>query len=110
MEHYDVFSALSNPVRRRILDILKSGEYPAGKFVETFSDLPQPAISRHLKVLYKAGLVSVRKRSQLRIYALRVDRLREMDVWISHYRKFWTEQFDSLEAHLDSMQKSKKIK
>lgn len=96
-----VFAAVSNPTRRRILDMLSEGGRPAGDLVETFSSLPQPAVSRHLKVLREAGLVEVSPRAQQRVYSLRPERLRELDEWVSHYREFWPERLDSLESHLD---------
>lgn len=91
-----VFAAISNADRRRILDILRSGEKPAGDLVESLSYLPQPAVSRHLKVLREAGLVAVAPRAQQRIYSLHPDRLRELDDWVSHYRGFWSGKLDSV--------------
>ena len=96
-----VFAAVSNPTRRQILDMLRKGERPAGDLVEEFSSLPQPAVSRHLKVLREAGLVDVSPFAQQRIYSLRPERLRELDAWVSHYREFWPERLDSLARHLD---------
>jgi len=97
----DVFEALSSPTRRRILEILQTGERPAGELVASLPSLPQPAVSRHLKVLRQAGLVKMSPRGQQRIYALRPERLREVDLWISHYRAFWTDRLDMLERALD---------
>ncbi|MGA2665188.1 MAG: metalloregulator ArsR/SmtB family transcription factor [Nitrososphaerales archaeon] len=96
-----VLSAVSNAERRRILDLLKAGERPAGELAAAFPGLPQPAVSRHLKVLREAGLVTVSPRAQRRIYALQPTGLREVDAWISLYREFWSGRLDSLEAHLD---------
>jgi len=96
-----VLSAVSNPERRRILDMLKAGDRPAGELAAAFPALPQPAVSRHLKVLREAGLVTVSPRAQRRIYALQPTGLREVDAWISLYRQFWSGRLDSLEAHLD---------
>jgi DNA-binding transcriptional ArsR family regulator len=96
-----VFAAVSNPERRQILDMLKSGEKPAGELVAAFPGLPQPAISRHLRVLREAGLVSVSHRAQQRIYSLEPGRLRELDSWVSLYRVFWSGRLDALEEHLD---------
>lgn len=95
-----VFAAVSNPSRRRILDLLKAGERPAGELVAAFPALPQPAVSRHLRVLREAGLVSVSPRAQQRVYSLRPARLREVDAWVSLYREFWSSRLDSLEEHL----------
>lgn len=97
----DVFVAISNPTRRRILDLLKVRERPAGEVGAAFPTLPQPAVSRHLKVLRLAGLVRVSRRAQRRIYALEPDRLRELDAWVARYRGFWTERLDALSHHLD---------
>jgi DNA-binding transcriptional ArsR family regulator len=99
--HGDVFSAISNPTRRRILDLLTRRDRPAGELVAAFPSLPQPAISRHLKILREAGLVRVSPRAQRRIYSLQPGNLRELDDWISHYRTFWNERLDSLSTHLD---------
>ncbi len=95
-----VFAAVSNPDRRKILDLLKKGGRPAGELVAAFPWLPQPAISRHLRVLREAGLVVVSPRAQQRIYSLEPKRLRELDAWVSTYRDFWSERLDSLERHL----------
>jgi DNA-binding transcriptional ArsR family regulator len=97
----DVYSAVSNPTRRRILDLLRGRPRPAGELVDAFPSLPQPAVSRHLRVLREAGLVGVSSRAQQRIYSLRAARLRELDAWVSTYRVYWTSQLDALETHLD---------
>jgi DNA-binding transcriptional ArsR family regulator len=101
MESNLVFEAVSSPTRRRILDLLRVRERVAGDFVQEFSSLPQPAVSRHLRVLREAGLVTVCPRGQRRIYALRPGNLRELDEWVSTYRRFWSDQLDALERHLD---------
>lgn len=97
----DVFTAISNPTRRRILDLLKDGDRPAGELVAAFPTLPQPGISRHLRVLRGAGLVSMSPKAQKRIYSLRPSKLRELDEWVSLYRGFWSGRLDTLEEHLD---------
>jgi DNA-binding transcriptional ArsR family regulator len=99
--HSDVFAAVSNPTRRRMLDLLADGARPAGDLVAAFPALPQPAVSRHLKVLREAGLVVTAPRAQQRIYSLRPEGLREVDAWISHYRSFWLDRLESLSRHLD---------
>ena len=96
-----VFAAVANPERRKLLDLLKSGGKPAGELVAAFPGLPQPAVSRHLRILREAGLVVVSPRAQRRIYSLRPDGLREVDSWVSLYRRFWQEHLDSLAEHLD---------
>jgi len=97
----DVFSAIAEPTRREMLALLAQGERSAGKLVEAFPQMTQPAVSRHLRVLREAHLVDVRPQAQQRIYTLRPERLRELDQWISRYRPFWSESLDSLENHLD---------
>lgn len=97
-----VFAAVSNQTRREIMDLLKNGERQAGELVAAFPSLPQPAISRHLKILREAGLVSVSPRAQRRVYSLRPKELREVDNWVSLYREFWSDHLDTLENHLDS--------
>jgi len=104
----DVFSAIADPSRRGMLDMLAKGERPAGDLVRAFPRLTQPAVSRHLRVLREAGLVEARARAQQRIYVLRPDHLRELDQWISHYRAFWPQQLDALAAHLDGARGSRK--
>ncbi len=96
----DVFTALADPTRRAMLDLLTGGERPAGDLVAAFPTLTQPAVSRHLRVLREVGLVDVRVRAQWRIYTLRAERLSEVDAWLSRYREFWARHLDAVEDHL----------
>lgn len=96
-----VFAALASPERRKILDLLRGGGRPAGELVDAFPGLPQPAVSRHLRVLREAGLVKVSPRAQQRIYHIQPTRLRGVDSWVSHYRRFWSGSLDRLAVHLD---------
>ena len=96
-----VFAAISNPERRRILEMLRNGRRPVGELVTALPGLPQSAISRHLRVLREAGLVSVTPLAQQRMYSLRPQKLRVVDDWISTYREFWSERLDALEMHLE---------
>lgn len=102
-----VFAALANPERRKLLDLLRSGERPAGELVRAFPELPQPAVSRHLRVLREAGLVIASPRHQLRMYSLEPSKLREVDSWVSAYRGFWSEELDSLASHLKGLDEGK---
>jgi DNA-binding transcriptional ArsR family regulator len=97
----DVFSALADPTRRQVLDLLTRKERAAGELGRAFPQISQPGMSRHLRVLREAGLVRVRQERQHRYYSLRSERLAEVDVWISKYRGFWGTELDSLEAYLD---------
>jgi len=96
-----VFAAVSNPTRRRILELLKDGERQAGELVSAFPSLPQPAVSRHLRVLREAGLVAVSPQAQRRVYTLKPGKLREVDAWVSSYREFWSGRLESLNTHLN---------
>ena len=97
----DVFSALADPARRQMLDMLATGERPAGDLVKAFPRLTQPGVSRHLRVLREAGLVEVHPRAQQRIYRLRPDHLRELDQWLARYRQFWPQRLEALAKHLE---------
>ena len=92
--------ALSDPHRLAILSMLAEGERPAGDFVEALP-IAQPTVSKHLSVLRDAGLVTVRKDAQRRLYSLNPAPLKELDQWLAGYRRFWTDRLDALEAQLD---------
>jgi DNA-binding transcriptional ArsR family regulator len=96
----DVFTAVADPTRRAMLDLLIGCERPAGDLVAAFPALTQPAISRHLRVLREVGLVDVRAQAQRRIYTLRAERLSEVDAWLDRYRQYWARQLDDVEEHL----------
>lgn len=92
--------ALAEPHRMAILAMLADGERPAGDFVDALP-IAQPTVSKHLSVLREAGLVTVRKDAQRRLYSLNPEPLMELDMWLARYRRFWTRRLDALEAHLD---------
>ena len=97
----DAFAVLAEPTRRRILDRLRRAESSVGDLVAALG-MSQPAVSKHLKVLREAGLVSCRTAAQQRIYRLDVRPLRAVDDWLGPYRRMWAEHLDALERHLDS--------
>ena len=97
------FEALAEPNRRRILDLLRVGERPAGALVEALA-LSQPGVSKHLRTLREAGLVEARALGQQRLYRLAPARLAEIDAWIAPYRRLWANRLDALEAHLEREQ------
>jgi DNA-binding transcriptional ArsR family regulator len=97
------FDVLAEPHRRRILDLLRDEERPVGELVADLG-LSQPAVSKHLRVLREAGLVSVRGDAQRRFYRVNPQPLRELDEWLAPYRALWTGSLDALEAHLDRRQ------
>lgn len=94
------FSALADPVRRRILEALRDGERSAGD-IERALAVTQPTASKHLRALREAGLVRVRGDAQRRLYRLDSAPLAEVDAWLAPYRRFWNARLDALEQHLD---------
>jgi DNA-binding transcriptional ArsR family regulator len=107
----DTFEAIAEPTRRAVLDLLLEKERSAGDLVAAFPRLTQPAVSRHLRVLREAGLVSVRAEAQQRIYALEPARLGIVYEWLNRYRAYWAAHLTNLEQHLDkrSARKRKQI-
>jgi DNA-binding transcriptional ArsR family regulator len=98
----DVFTALADPTRRRMLELLASKSRPAGAFAEEFPNVSQPTLSHHLKVLRDAGLVEASSEAQRRIYSLRRDALDQVVDWLARTRLHWHEELDALEAHLEA--------
>lgn len=94
------FEALAEPMRRRILDLLREQPRLVGELVELLA-MSQPGISKHLRVLREAGLVQVRRDAQRHWYELRHEPLAEVDAWLEPYRKQWSNRLDALERHLD---------
>ncbi len=107
----DTFSALADPTRRAMLDLLCKQEHSVSDFVDAFPSISQPAVSKHLKVLRDAGLVRVQTRAQQRVYSLQPEGLAELDAWIAKYKVLWSENLDALEEYLaDRKQKKPKEK
>ncbi len=107
-----VFSALADPTRRAILARLSKGEASVNEIAEPF-DITLPAVSKHLKVLEKAGLIERTRDAQYRPCRLQAAPLRDAANWIDHYRQFWEESFDRLDAYLKTVtarQKNQKTK
>jgi DNA-binding transcriptional ArsR family regulator len=103
------FAALADPTRRRIVEMLSSGELSAGEITRRF-DVSAPAISQHLKTLKAARLVRVRIDAQRRIYTIDPDGLAEVDAWLAQVRRFWNPRLDALERELVSAAKKDKKK
>ena len=95
-----IFDALSDPTRRKIVELLAQREQTAGEIVAHFT-MSGPAISQHLKVLRTANLVTVRVAAQRRIYALNPASLGEIDAWLTEIRGFWSARLDALAAQLE---------
>lgn len=95
----DVFQALADPTRRRIVEVLRAGEQPVGAVVEQ-AGIHQSGVSRHLRLLSEAGFVSVRADGQRRLYALRPEPFRELESWVAQYRELWEARLDRFGAAL----------
>lgn len=100
------FAALADPTRRSILHRLSDGEKSVSELAEPFA-ISLPAISKHLKVLERAGLIERGRDAQWRPCRLRAEPLRDASQWIAAYRRFWEEGFDRLETYLAAAQTSK---
>jgi len=101
-----IFAALADPTRRAILDRLAEGEASVMELAEPF-DISLPAISRHLKVLEEAGLVTRRVEAQYRPRQLDVRPLQEVDAWLERYRRYREESFDRLDEYLKQLLEKK---
>jgi len=97
-----VFAALADPTRRAIIAKLAKGETSVMDLAKPF-EMSQPAISKHLRVLEKAGLISRGRDAQRRPCRLEAKRLAEANAWLERYRQFWEERFQRLDALLDEM-------
>jgi DNA-binding transcriptional ArsR family regulator len=98
--------ALADPTRRAILARLATGEATVNEIAEPF-DISLPAISRHLKVLEGAGLISRSRDAQWRPCKLEIESLRSVDEWLDMYRRFWTGSFDKMDAYIADLKKKK---
>jgi DNA-binding transcriptional ArsR family regulator len=97
------FSALADPTRRAILARLMAGEATVNELAEPF-EISLPGISKHLKVLERAGLIERSRQAQWRRCRLEAGPLKEVSDWVEHYRRFWEESFDRLEDYLREIQ------
>ena len=100
-------SALADPTRRAILARLSKGEATVNEIARPF-DISLPAVSRHLKVLEEAGLISRSREAQWRPCRLETKALKSVDAWLGRYRRFWTEGFDKMDDYLAELQKKEK--
>ncbi len=103
----NTFAALSDPTRRAILARLALGETSVTELAAPF-EMSMPAVSRHLKVLERAGLIARGREAQWRPCRLRPEPLHQASDWIEEYRRFWEESFDRLDAYLQTVQKKGK--
>jgi DNA-binding transcriptional ArsR family regulator len=104
-----VFQVIAEPNRRAILSLLVSSEQSVQE-IERQLRMPQPAVSKHLRVLRDAGFVESTVDAQRRLYRLKPEPLQEVDAWLAPFRRFWSAHVDALERHLDRMDQSARTK
>ena len=100
-----VFDVIAEPNRRAILSLLASSEQSVGE-IERRLQMPQPTVSKHLRVLRDAGFVESTVDAQRRVYRLKPEALQEIDAWLAPFRRFWSAHVDALERHLDRINRS----
>ena len=102
----DAFEVLADPMRRQIVESLRTGERAVNDIVARV-EIQQSGVSRHLRILNEAGFVQVRADGTQRLYSLRPERFRELDNWISRYRALWEARLDRLGAALEQRKKAR---
>ena len=103
------FAVIAEPSRRAILNLLAFSELSVGNIEERLR-MPQPSVSKHLRVLREAGFVESRVDAQRRLYRIRPEPLMEVDAWLAPFRRFWSVHVDALERHLDRANKASRRK
>jgi DNA-binding transcriptional ArsR family regulator len=103
------FEIIAEPNRRAILSCLVASEQSVGE-IERRLGMPQPTVSKHLRVLREAGFVEATVDAQRRLYRLRPEPLREVDDWLAQFRQLWSRHMDALERHLDRLHRSPRTK
>ncbi len=103
------FAVLAEPNRRAILSMLSSSERSVGELMHRLR-LPQPSVSKHLKVLREGGFVESRVDAQRRVYRLNPKPLQEVDAWLAQFRRLWSTHIDALERHLDRLERASTAK
>jgi DNA-binding transcriptional ArsR family regulator len=104
-----VFEIIAEPNRRAILSLLLSSEQSVGA-IERHLRMPQPTVSKHLRVLREAGFVEATVDAQRRLYRLTPGPLRELEAWLAPFRRFWSSHVDALERHLDRLDHATRAK
>jgi DNA-binding transcriptional ArsR family regulator len=104
-----IFEIIAEPNRRAILSLLASSQQSVGE-IERQLRMPQPTVSKHLRVLREAGFVESTVDAQRRLYRLKPEPLQELDAWLAQFRQFWSAHVDALERHLDRMDQATKKK
>jgi DNA-binding transcriptional ArsR family regulator len=109
MKSMESFEIIAEPNRRAILGILASSQQSVGE-IERRLRMPQPTVSKHLRVLREAGFVEATVDAQRRLYRLKPEPFQEVDAWLDQFRRFWSDHVDALERHLDRMERSSSAK
>ena len=104
-----VFEIIAEPNRRAILSLLVSSQQSVGE-IERQLRMPQPTVSKHLRVLREAGCVESTVDAQRRLYLLKPEPFQEVDAWLAPFRRFWSAHLDALERHLDRMDRTTRAK
>jgi DNA-binding transcriptional ArsR family regulator len=104
-----IFSALADPTRRAVLDLLRQGRQPAGQIAQAFP-VSRPAVSKHLRLLRRAHLVEERREGRHRFYQLNPKPLQAVDSWLEHYRVFWRTNLADLKAFVEAEQEKRNRK
>lgn len=107
MRMVTIYDALTAPIRRQILDLLREKPRLVGELADLL-EISQPGVSKHLRVLREAGLVDVRQDAQRRWYELRPEPLAEAHAWLDSYRHLWEARFDRLDSYLQALQEQEK--
>lgn len=105
----DVFQAIADPTRRAIIDMVAGGPTNVNSIADSF-DTTRQAVSLHVKILAECGLLAIEQRGRQRICEVRLEKLREVNDWVSRYRQFWLQKLDALEDYLDADSNDKKNK
>ncbi len=106
------FDVLGDPVRRRILELLADGDATSGavcQVIQAEFGISQPAVSQHLKVLRESGFATVRPDGARRLYAVKPERLQDVDAWLERFRRFWTPHLDALATELARGQRLRRL-
>jgi len=103
----NLFQALADPARLRIVETMKAGECPVGDIVERM-DIHQSGVSRHLRILAEAGIVQMRADGQKRLYSVRKEAFDELEAWVAGYRRHWEARLDRFGAALERRRASTK--
>ncbi|MGH7555370.1 MAG: ArsR/SmtB family transcription factor [Longimicrobiales bacterium] len=104
--HNDPFQTLADPTRRRIVESLLAGERPVNDIVDEV-EIDQSGVSRHLRILSKAGFVQVRPQGQQRLYSLRPEPFQELEAWVTAYRRLWEGRLEKFGEALKRKQKAR---